>query len=93
MYTLRYWRSHLGSVEVYLLHQEPAGTVGETFTAYFPEEVTQVSAMTNVHPKFLEKSNFCIGNPLKPWETHLQPKIQRKVTQVFRMTNVNLQFL
>ena len=39
-----------------LLHQEPARTVGDPFAAYVPGEVTQVSRMTNVHPKFLEKS-------------------------------------
>ena len=43
-------------VEVDLLHQEPARTVGDPFTAYVPGEVTQVSRMTDVHPKFLDKS-------------------------------------
>ena len=56
MYTLSSWRSHLGSVGVDLLHQEPARTVGDPFIAYVPGEVTQVSRMTNVRSKFLEKS-------------------------------------
>ena len=54
MYTLSFWRSHLGIVAVDFLHQEPARTVRDPFTAYVPAEVTQVSRMTNVHPKFLE---------------------------------------
>ena len=56
MYILRYWRSHLGGVGVDLLHQEPARTVGDPFTAYVNGEVTQVSWMTDVHPNFLKKS-------------------------------------
>ena len=56
MYTLSFWRSYLDRVGVDLLHQEPAGTLGDPFTAYVPGEVTQVSRMTDVHPKFLEKS-------------------------------------
>ena len=56
MYTLRSWRSHLGSVRVDFLHQEPARTVGDPFTAYVPKAVTQKSRMTNVHLKFQEKS-------------------------------------
>ena len=38
-----------------LLHEEPTGTVVEPFSAYVPREVTQVSRITNVYPKFLEK--------------------------------------
>ena len=56
MYTLSYWKSHLGIVEVDLLHQEPARTERDPFTAYVAIEVTQVSRMTILHPKFLEKS-------------------------------------
>ena len=56
MYTLSFWRSHLGSVEFDLLHQEPASTVGDPFRVYIPGEVTQVSRMTDVHAKLLEKS-------------------------------------
>ena len=56
MYTLRSWRSNLGIVAVDFLHQEPARTVGDPFTANVTEEVTQVLRMTNVHLKFLEKS-------------------------------------
>ena len=33
-----------------------AERVGDLFTAYVPGEVTQVSRMTDLHPKFLEKS-------------------------------------
>ena len=56
MYTTSCWRSYLGIVVLDLLHQEPAGTVRDPFEAYVPGEVTQVSRMSNVHPKFLEKS-------------------------------------
>ena len=42
MFILSSWRSHLGSVGVDLLHQEPARTVGDPFTAYVCGEVTQV---------------------------------------------------
>ena len=42
MNTLSSLRSHLGSVGVELLHQEPAITVGDQFTAYVLREVTQV---------------------------------------------------
>ena len=62
MYTLSSWRSYLGSVVVDLLHQEPAKTLGDPFTAYFSGEVTQVSRMTNVQPKFLEKSRAYRGS-------------------------------
>ena len=47
---------YLGIVAVSFLRQKPARTMGDTLTAYVPREVTQVSRMTNVHPKFLEKS-------------------------------------
>ena len=53
MYTLNSWRNRLGNVAIDLLHEEPARTVGDTFTANVTEEVTQVSRMTNVNPKFL----------------------------------------
>ena len=56
MYTLTSWRSDLGSVEFDFLYQEPARTVGDQCTAYDPEEVTQVSRTSDVHPKILEKS-------------------------------------
>ena len=56
MYTLRSWKSHLGIVAVDLLHQESASIVADPFTAYVPGAVTQVSRMTDVHPKFLKKS-------------------------------------
>ena len=56
MYTLSSWRSHLGGVENDFLHQEPDSTVGDPFTAYIPGEVPQVSRMTDVQPKILEKS-------------------------------------
>ena len=56
MYTLSFWKSHLGNVAVDFLHQKPARIVGDPFTAYVPGVVTQVSRMTNVHPKFLEKA-------------------------------------
>ena len=39
-----------GIVVIDFLHQEPARTVGDPFTAYDSLEVTQVSRMTDVHP-------------------------------------------
>ena len=74
MYTLSSWRSHLGILAVDLLHQERARTVGDPFTAYIPGEVTQVSRITNVQPKFLEKSPRYRGWPmytLSSWRSHL----------------------
>ena len=47
--------NYLGIVAVSFLHQEPARTVEDPFTAYVPGEVTQVSRMTDLHPEFLEK--------------------------------------
>ena len=67
MYTLRSWRSPLCNVAVDFLHQEPAITVGDPFAAYIPQaviqvlkayvpgEVIQVSRITNVNSKMLEK--------------------------------------
>ena len=67
MYILSSWTSQLGSVVVKLLHQDTARTMREPFTAYVPGEVTQVSRMTNVHPKFLEKSLMYRGcRPFAP---------------------------
>ena len=57
MYTLGSWRSRLSSVGVDLLHQETDRNVWDLFTAYVYGEVTQVSRMTDVHPKFSEKSH------------------------------------
>ena len=56
MYTLSSWRSYLSIVAVDLLHQKPARTVRESFKADVPEEVTQISSMTEVHPELPEKS-------------------------------------
>ena len=56
MCALSFWKSHLGIVAVDLLHQELSITMGEPFTAYVQGEIIRVSRMTNVHPKFLEKS-------------------------------------
>ena len=56
MYTLSFWKSHLGFVAVDLLHQESAPIEEDPFTAYVSEAVTQVSRMIEVHPKFLKKS-------------------------------------
>ena len=71
MYSLSSWRSYLGIVTVDLLHQEPTRTVedpfdllhqeptrtvGDPFTVHVPGKVTRVSRITNVLPKFLEKS-------------------------------------
>ena len=62
MFTLSSSRSHLGIAAVDLLHQEPANPVRDSFTAYVPGEVTQVSRMTDVHPKFLVKSPRKLGS-------------------------------
>ena len=56
MYTISSWRSHLAIVAVDLLHQKPAITVKDISTAFVTGEVTQLSRMTNVHPKILKKS-------------------------------------
>ena len=69
MYTISSWRSHLAIVAVDLLHQKPARTVKDIFTAYVSGEVTRVSRMTNVHPKFLEKSPEYRGSRLSAPKT------------------------
>ena len=56
MSTLSSCRRDLGIVAVDFLHQKPATTVGDPFTAYVSGEVAQVSRITDVNPKFLEKS-------------------------------------
>ena len=61
MYTLSSWRNHLGGVGVVFLPPEPARTVVDPFTAYVPGEVTQLSRMTDVHPKFQEKYLSSVG--------------------------------
>ena len=53
---LKFLENHLGIVAVSFPNQEPARTVGDPFTDYVPGEVTQVSRMTDLHSKFLEKS-------------------------------------
>ena len=68
-YTLSLWRSYLGSVRVELLHQETARNITDPFTAHVSEEVIQVSRMTKVHHKFLEKSPGCRGSRLFAPET------------------------
>ena len=73
MYALIFWRSHLGSVGDDLLHQLPARTVGEPFAAYVSGEYTQVSRMTDVHPKILEKS---VGTHLQPIFLEKSPGIE-----------------
>ena len=55
MYTLNSWRRHLSSMAVDLLDQKLARKQGAPHTAYVSGKVTQVSRMTNVHPKFLDK--------------------------------------
>ena len=52
MYNLRSWRSHLDSMGIHLLHEEPARTMGDSFTAFVPGEIIQVLRMTAVHPTF-----------------------------------------
>ena len=99
IYMLSFWRSHLSIVAVDLLPQEPARTVGDPFTAYVPGEVTEVSRMTDVHPKFLEESFwYSSSRPSSPG-TRLNrgvpfaSYVPGEVTQVLRMTNVHPQFL
>ena len=69
MYTLRSWGSRLVSVVVDLLHLEPARTVEDPFRAYVSGEVTQVSRITDEHPKFLEKSPVYRGRRLSAPKT------------------------
>ena len=45
-----------GLLAVDFSYQEPARTMEIPFTAYVSGEVTQVSRMTIVHPKFMENS-------------------------------------
>ena len=52
----KFLENDLGIVAFSFLHQEPARTVGDPFTNYVPGEVTQVSTMTDLHSKILEKS-------------------------------------
>ena len=61
MYTLRSWRSHLGSVGDALLHQEPARTVADPLTAFIPGEVTQVSRINNVPVSFWKSHMGIVG--------------------------------
>ena len=99
MYTLSSWRSHLGIVAVDLLHHEPARTVGDPLTAYISGKVTHVSRLTNVHPKFLEKSpGYRSFRPSakEPARTLGEPftvYVPGEVTQISRMTNVHPEFL
>ena len=99
MYTLSYWRSHLGIVADDFLHKEPATIVGDPYTAHVTGEVAKVSRMSDVHPKFLEKSPRFVRVDLLhqepaaivgvPFTAHV-PGV---VTQVSRMTDVHPKFL
>ena len=80
MYTLRFWRSYLGSVGVDLLNQEPAGTVGDPFKAYIYRKGHPGIEDVRCTPKVPGEvtwvslhSTFCTRNPLESWGTHLQP--------------------
>ena len=64
MYPRNSWRRHVGRVGVEFLNQETDTSVGDPITAYVPGEVTHVSWMTDVHPKFLEKSPVYRGSRL-----------------------------
>ena len=94
MYTLSSWRSHLGSVEVDILHQEPARNEGDPFTAYVAGEITQVSRMTDVHSNswrshigsvtvdlLQQEPARTVGDPLRAY-------VSGEVAQVLRMTDV-----
>ena len=80
------------------LHQEPARTVGDQFTAYVPGEVTQVSRMTDLHPKFLRSHLGSVGVDLlhqEPARTVGDPLIayfSGEVTHVSRMIDVYPKF-
>ena len=84
MYNLSSWRRHLCNVVVNLLHQDPARTVGDPITAQVSGEVTQVSRMSTVYPKFQKKSPryrgspFCTKNPLELRGSHLKLKFLEK---------------
>ena len=66
MYTLRSWRSHLGILTVALLHQEHARTVGGTFIAYVPGEVTQVSRISGQNPHGIREESAQIPPGIRP---------------------------
>ena len=82
-----------------LFYQEPAKTVRDPFTAYVSGEVTQVSTMTNVHPKSLEKLPGLLAVDLshqEPSRTVGEPftaYVSGEVTQVSRMLIVHFKFL
>ena len=92
-------RSHLCIVAVDFLHQEPARTVADPITAHRPGEVTQVSRMTNVHPKFLETSHgsveidFLNQEPDRTVRDPFTAYVSREVTQVSRMSGKHPKFL
>ena len=99
MYTLRSWRSNLGSMEVDILLQVPARTVGDQFTAFVAGEFTQVSRMTNVQSNFWrsqlgsvkedilhQELARTVGDPFTGY-------VPGDVTQVSRMTEVHPKFL
>ena len=99
MYTLSSWRSHLGSVGVYLLHQEPARTVRDPFTAYVPGEVTQVSGMTTytlsswrIHLGSV-RVVFLNQEPVRTVKDPFTAYIPGEVTHVSRMTDVHPKIL
>ena len=82
-----------------LLHQEPARTMGNPFSAYVPGEVTQVSRMTDLHPKFLDKLPGYRGSRLSAPGTRLNrggpiySHVSGEVTQVSKMTDLLPKFL
>ena len=55
------------------LHEEPDRTIGDLFTAYVNRKVTQVSSMTDIHPKILEKSPRYRGSRSFAPEKLLEP--------------------
>ena len=99
MYTLYSWRSHLGSAGLDFLHQVPARTVGDPFTAYVAGDFTQVLRMTNVHSNSWRSQLGSVGVKLlhqEPARTVGYPftaYVPGEVTHVSRMTNVRPKFV
>ena len=95
MYTQSSWRSYLGIVAVDLLHHEPARTAEDPFTAYIPREGSQISRLTNILPKILEKLPAYRGcRPSEPSRTLEDPyldSVPGEVTfsQSWRVHRVN----
>ena len=81
------------------MHQEPARTVGDPFTAYVPGEVTQVSGMTTYTRSSWRshlgsgRVDFLNQEPVRTVKDPFTAYIPEEVTQVWRMNDVHPKFL